>query len=332
MHLSPLNSLSFDKPQDVIEKIIYNVEKVILGKRSIIEKAVAAFLCGGHILLEDVPGVGKTMLVRSLAATVGITFKRIQCTPDLLPSDVSGVSIYNQKTGEFEFHPGPIMSNIVLADEMNRTSPKTQAALLEAMEEKRVTIDGTGHALPEPFFLLATQNPIEFEGTFTLPEAQLDRFLMKIELGYPDPVHEVEMLERLQEKHPIDNLRPVLLKEELLQLQKLVRTVHVDESLKQYIVSLTAATRTHADIYLGASPRASFALMRVAQAKAFMQGRGYVIPDDIKEMVLSTLLHRLLLKSDARFSGKNAQSILSHIVEKIPVPTLRHNSAKAALS
>ncbi|MBD2865827.1 AAA family ATPase [Paenibacillus oceani] len=320
----------FDRPHPFIERIVHQVEKAIVGKRESIEAVVIAFLCGGHILLEDVPGVGKTMLVRAMAKTVGASFKRIQCTSDLLPSDVTGVSVYNQRSGEFEFRPGPVMANVVLADEMNRASPKTQSALLEAMEEKQLTVDGETCLLPEPFMLLATQNPVEHEGTYPLPEAQLDRFLLKIRLGYPEERHEVELLGRLQERHPLDEVRAVLLVEEWIRLQQEVRQVLVDETLKQYIVRLTSATRTHPDVALGASPRASYALMRAAQAKAFCNGRSYVVPDDIKAMALPVIAHRLALQPDARYTGKTADTIVRQLIATIPVPTVQAASGRTS--
>ncbi|MDF2724275.1 MAG: magnesium chelatase [Paenibacillus sp.] len=319
-------SLPYDRPQQIVERMIANVEKAIIGKRDCIEKAVIALLCGGHILLEDVPGVGKTKLVRALAQTVGASFKRIQCTPDLLPSDVTGVSIFNQRSGEFEFRSGPVMANMVLADEMNRASPKTQSALLEAMEERQVTVDGETYRLPDPFMLLATQNPIEHEATFPLPEAQLDRFLLRLRLGYPEPAHEVEMLDRHQAQKPHEEVKPVLLREEWRQLQQEAAIVHIDDTLKQYIVRLTSATRTHPDVYLGASPRASIALMRTAQAKAFCSGRVYVVPDDIKSLAVSTMAHRIVLRPDARFAGKTAESVVAGLLAAIAVPAA-HSAA-----
>jgi MoxR-like ATPase len=322
------NARLFDQPHAIIERIIHNVEKVIVGKRETIEKAIIAMLCGGHVLLEDVPGVGKTMLVRTIARTIGCEFKRIQCTPDLLPSDVTGISMYNPATGTFEFRPGPIMSSIVLADELNRTSPKTQAAMLEAMEEGRITVDGIGYELPKPFLLLATQNPVDYEGTFTLPEAQLDRFMMKLKLGYPEAAHEVQMLDRLQERTPIDSLKPVIVQDEFVQLQKEIRNIHVDESLKEFIVSLSWLTRRHADLYLGASPRASYALLKAAQAKAYVQGRSYCVPDDIKELAVPVLSHRILLTSEARMLGKKSESIVADLLQAMSVPSSRQASGK----
>ncbi|NEW08101.1 MoxR family ATPase [Paenibacillus sp. SYP-B3998] len=317
----------FDQPQPLVERMIMNVEKVIVGKRETIEKAFVAMLSGGHLLLEDVPGVGKTMLVRALARTIGCEFKRIQCTPDLLPSDVTGVSVYNAKSGEFEFRPGPLMTPIVLADECNRTSPKTQAAFLEAMEEKRVTIDGIGYELPKPFLLLATQNPADYEGTYALPEAQMDRFLMRLTIGYPTMEQEIQMLDRLQDRQPLEYLKPVIVQDEFVELQREAARVHVDETLKEFIVRAALTTRQHPDLYLGVSPRASYALMRAAQSSAYMRGRTFVVPDDIKDYVLPVWAHRLMLTSEARMTGKSAEAILIGLLSSLQTPVLRYSSS-----
>ena len=312
----------FDNPHAVLTQVVENVEQVIVGKSKAVQLCLVALLCGGHVLLEDVPGVGKTMLVRSLAKTLGCSFKRIQFTPDLLPSDVTGVSIYNQKTNEFEFRPGPIMGNVILADEINRTSPKTQSALLEAMEEGSVTVDGITHDLPTPFLVMATQNPIEYEGTFPLPEAQLDRFLLKLNLGYPNQQDEIDMLGRQQLAHPIDALAQVTNLEMLQSMQQKVREVYVEESIREYIVQIATETRKHQAVYLGASPRGSLALFRAAQALAFVLGRDYVVPDDVKQLVPVTLTHRIILKSEARLGGTTAEQILQDILKGIPVPVV----------
>jgi MoxR-like ATPase len=305
--------------QQFAEKVINNVEKVIIGKRPAIELVVVAMLCEGHVLLEDVPGSGKTMLARSVATSLGIGFKRIQCTPDLLPNDVTGVSIFNQKSGEFEFRPGPIFINILLADEINRATPRTQSALLEAMQEQQVTADGVTRELPRPFLVLATQNPIEYEGTFPLPEAQLDRFLMRVSLGYPNPHDERQILINLWREHPITRLEKVVDGLQLLALQHQVWDVHVDETLQDYIVALAAATRSHADLALGISPRGSLALFKAAQALAAVRGRDHVIPDDIKYLAPYTLSHRLIVKPDAELRGRTAKVILEDVLQGTPL-------------
>jgi len=306
--------------QSIAEKLIENVEKVIVGKKASIRLIVTGLLCQGHILIEDVPGTGKTMLAKSLAKSIGGSFNRIQFTPDMLPTDVTGVSIYNQKTMEFQFRPGPIIAQIVLTDEINRATPKTQAALLEAMEEHQVTVDGVTHPMPEPFLVLATQNPIEYEGTFPLPEAQLDRFLLRIDIGYPAPIHEIEMMGLQKTVHPIQSLTQVISVEELVQAQNAVRHVDVSLDVEEYIVSLVNATRNHSEIYLGASPRGSLGLFRTAQARAAISGRTYVLPDDVKAMAISVLAHRVILGSAARIREVSSQSIIDEIVHSVPVP------------
>lgn len=307
-----------------IDHVLENISKVIIGKREVAELSVAALLAGGHILLEDVPGVGKTMLVRALAKSTGANFRRIQFTPDLLPSDVVGVSIYNPKEMEFEFRPGPIMGNIVLADEINRTSPKTQSALLEGMEESSVTVDGETLSIPKPFFVMATQNPIEHEGTYPLPEAQLDRFIMKLKMGYPTPSEEIQVLNSLEHSVPIEDLDTVITLEELITIQKEVRKVHVSEVLKGYIVELATRTRHDPYVYLGASPRASIALMRAAQAYALMKGRDYATPDDVQYLAPFVFAHRIILKPEARYEGMATQTILKDIIKRTPVPVERN--------
>lgn len=301
--------------QEFTNQVIDNVEKVIIGKRPAIEQLMVALLCEGHVLLEDVPGSGKTMLARSIATSLGIGFKRIQCTPDLMPNDVTGVSIFNQKNSEFEFRPGPIFINILLTDEINRATPRTQSALLEAMQEQQVTVDGVTRELPRPFLVLATQNPIEYEGTFPLPEAQLDRFLMRISLGYPDSKDERQILINLQREHPITRLEKVVDGNRLLLLQKQVWEVHVDDTLQAYIVAIAAATRSHADLSLGISPRGSLALFKTAQALAAIRGRDHVIPDDIKYLVFATLSHRLILKPEAELRGRTSRMVLEDVLK-----------------
>jgi MoxR-like ATPase len=307
----------------IIEKILLNIEKVMIGKRNVAELSLIALLAEGHVLLEDVPGVGKTMMVRALAKSVNANFRRIQFTPDLLPSDVTGISIYNPKEMEFQFRPGPLMGNIILADEINRTSPKTQSALLEGMEEASVTIDGITHRLQKPFFVMATQNPIEYEGTYPLPEAQLDRFLLKMKMGYPEVDEEIEVLNRAQKVPPIEDLFPVIDLEGLLALQKEIKEVYVDDTIKRYIVDIVNMTRRYPGVYLGASPRGSIALMKAAQAYAFMYGRDYVLPDDIQYLAPFVLSHRIILKSEARFEGTSAEEIVNRVIARIPVPVQR---------
>ena len=299
--------------------VIDNVERVIVGKRDSIEMLLVAILCEGHVLLEDVPGVGKTMLARSLAVSLHGQFNRLQCTPDLLPNDVTGVSIFNQQNGKFEFKPGPVFVNVLLVDEVNRATPRTQSALLEAMQEQQVTVDGVTYPLPRPFLVLATQNPIEYEGTFPLPEAQLDRFLMRLSVGYPSIEDERRLLTHLRREHPINLLKPVVEAEELVQLQRQIWEIHVDESLHDYIVKIVAATRDHPDLALGASPRASLALFKSAQALAAIRGRDHVIPDDIQKLVPAIITHRLLLSPEAELRGRTSQGILADIIDKTPL-------------
>jgi MoxR-like ATPase len=303
-----------------VQRVIGNVEKVIVGKGEAVAFSLIAVICRGHVLIEDVPGVGKTVLTKAIARSIGCTFKRIQFTPDLLPSDVTGVSIYNQKTGNFEFRPGPIMAQIVLSDEINRATPKTQSALLEAMEENQMTVDGVSYQLPQPFMVMATQNPIEYEGTFPLPEAQLDRFMMNISLGYPKPADEMNILDSQQHHHPLDDLEQIMASEELIQIQLQVRNIHVDPSIREYIVAITNATRSHANIYLGASPRGSLALFRASQALAAMRGRGYVIPDDVKLLAKPTLAHRMIVTPAARVRSITSTAILEEILDTVAVP------------
>jgi MoxR-like ATPase len=306
--------------QSFAESVIGNIEEVIVGKRAAVELAVVGLLSRGHVLIEDVPGVGKTMLARSLARSLDCSFGRIQFTPDMLPSDVTGVSVFNQATREFEFRPGPIMTQIVLTDEINRATPKTQAALLEVMEERQVTVDGTTHLLPKPFMVLATQNPIEYEGTFQLPEAELDRFLLRVQLGYPSLEDEVLVLEQQQFHHPVEDLEPVVSAEEVLEAQELIKDVYVSPAVKRYIVELVDQTRQHADVYLGASPRGSLTLYRTGQVRAAMQGRDYVLPDDIKALAVAALGHRVIVGPRARLKGLSAEDILRGVLDELPVP------------
>ncbi|MCX6034510.1 MAG: MoxR family ATPase [Chloroflexi bacterium] len=302
------------------KKLISNLEKVIVGKRHPIELIVVGLLCQGHVLIEDVPGVGKTVLARSLAKSLGCSFKRLQFTPDMLPSDVTGDSIYNQSTRVFEFRPGPIFSQVVLVDEINRATPKTQAALLEAMEERQVTVDGKTHPLPSPFIVLATQNPIEYEGTFPLPEAQLDRFLLRVRLGYPNPTDEIEILNRQQLHHPIEALKSVIKVKELIEAMNEIKKVYVSDAINRYAVELTNRTRQNEEVYLGASPRGSLALFRTGQAAAAMAGRDYVLPDDIKRLAVPVLAHRVIVGPAARLRELSAEQIVQEILDNTPVP------------
>ncbi|MFW0782698.1 MoxR family ATPase [Rossellomorea marisflavi] len=306
-----------------VEGIIQNIEKVMIGKREVAELSVVSLLAGGHVLLEDVPGVGKTMMVKALAKSVGADFKRIQFTPDLLPSDVIGVSIYNPREMEFTFRPGPIMGNIILADEINRTSPKTQSALLEGMEESSVTIDGMTRKLDKPFFVMATQNPIEYEGTYPLPEAQLDRFLLKMKMGYPEPEEEMEVLNRAQKNPPIEDLVPAITLAELIRLQEEVKDIFVDDTIKKYIVDIAHRTRIHANVYLGASPRGSIALMKACQAYAFLRGRSYVVPDDVQFLAPFVFSHRIIMKSEAKYEGVTPEDVVERVIARMPVPVQR---------
>ncbi|RWZ57962.1 MoxR family ATPase [Halobacillus fulvus] len=312
--------------QPKISEVIKNINKVMIGKEEAAMLSLVALLAKGHVLLEDVPGVGKTMLVKTLAKSVDCEFKRIQFTPDLLPSDVTGVSIYNPKTMEFEFRPGPILGNIVLADEINRTSPKTQSSLLEGMEETSITVDGNPVPLSEPFFVMATQNPIEYEGTYPLPEAQLDRFLIKMKMGYPTAKQEMEMLSRTSGAHPIHELSSVISREELVGLQKEVEDVYVDQTVNRYIIDLVTGTRNHEGIYLGVSPRGSIALMKAAKAYAFIHDRDYVIPDDVQYLAPYVLSHRMILTSEARFEGMTPEQIIEELLSSTSIPVKRNIS------
>ena len=309
-----------DEATKTANLITENISKVIIGKQDSIELATVAFMSGGHILVEDVPGVGKTILARSLAISSGCTFKRIQFTPDLLPTDVSGVSIYNQKNGEFEFREGPIVSQVVLADEINRATPKTQSAMLEAMEEKQVTMEGITRNLPRPFMVIATQNPIEYEGTFPLPEAQLDRFLLKINLGYPTEVEEISILNNQSQTHPIDNISAVVTPQMVTDMQDTVKSVYSDNLIKEYIVKIVAQTRNMLELNLGSSPRGSIALHRASQALALLRERDYVLPDDVRHLVPSILSHRLIPSPSSRMNGLEPEQIIKDLVKTIPIP------------
>jgi MoxR-like ATPase len=314
-HIEVVRSLS--------ERVTENVERVIIGKRREVRMTLIALLCEGHLLIEDVPGVGKTMLARSIAKSIGCSFRRIQFTPDMLPSDVTGVSMFNQKTREFEFRPGPVMAQIVLADEINRATPKTQSALLEAMEERQITVDGITYPMERPFLVLATQNPIEYEGTFPLPEAQIDRFMMRVSLGYPAAADEMRILELQRERHPLETINQVVTGEELVNAQAAIKQVYVDDLIKEYIVDLANASRRHPDVYLGASPRGSLALFKTTRAYAALEGRTYVIPDDVKMLLVSTFAHRLIISPSARLKNVEARAIVEQIAASVPVPGMR---------
>lgn len=314
------------------ERIVHNLEQVIVGKYQSVELVVIGLLCQGHVLIEDVPGVGKTMLARSLAKSLDCTFSRIQFTPDMLPSDVTGVSIFNQEKRTFEFRSGPIMGQIILADEVNRATPKTQAALLEAMEEHQVTVDGVTHSLPSPFMVLATQNPIEYEGTFPLPEAQLDRFLLRVRMGYPNPSEEMRVLSEQQVRHPIESLKPVVKVKELLDVIEEIRQVYVSPTIQRYIIDLVGRTRQSGDVYLGASPRGSLALFRAGQARAALQGRDHVLPDDIKALAVPVLGHRVIVSPAARLRELSADRIVQEIVYTAPVPGGDYQASAATAS
>jgi MoxR-like ATPase len=311
------------KIQESGERVVANVERVIVGKHHEVRLALVALLCRGHLLIEDVPGTGKTMLAKAIARSLGCTFRRIQFTPDLLPTDVTGLSIFNQKTQEFEFRPGPIMAQVVLADEINRATPKTQSSLLECMEERQSTIDGTTYMMPDPFLVIATQNPIEYEGTFALPEAQLDRFLLRIRLGYPQPIEEIVILDEQKRAHPLDEIDVVLGVDELRELQIAVREIYVDSTVSEYIVRLVNGTRNHPDVYLGASPRGSLALYRAGQAMAALLGRDYVIPDDIKALAEPALAHRLIIKTSSTIHDVQPGHVVRELLDSTPVEGIR---------
>jgi MoxR-like ATPase len=309
--------------QSLSERVIGNVERVIVGKRREVQMTLIALLCEGHLLIEDVPGVGKTMLARSIAKSIGCSFRRIQFTPDMLPSDVTGVSMFNQKTREFEFRPGPLVAQIVLADEINRATPKTQSALLEAMEERQMTVDGVTYAMERPFLVLATQNPIEYEGTFPLPEAQIDRFIMRVSLGYPSAADEMRILELQREHHPVEDIGQIVTAEELVAAQNAIKKVYVDDLVKEYIVDLANSSRRHPDVYLGASPRGSLALFHTTRAYAALEGRTYVIPDDVKALLVATFAHRLIISPSARLKNVEARAVVEQISASVPVPGMR---------
>ncbi len=308
---------------EVAARVRENIQKVIVGRDEVINLALVAILCEGHILIEDVPGIGKTTLAKSIAVSLGCTFRRIQFTPDLLPSDVTGISFFNQKTQEFEFRPGPVMSQVVLADEINRATPRTQSAMLEAMQEQQITVDGVTYFLPRPFLVMATQNPIELEGTFPLPEAQVDRFLVKLPIGYPTKEEEHAILLRFEREDPLDELEPVTTPDELVAIQRQVREVRVEESVRGYIVDVVRATRSHKDVQLGVSPRGTLSLYKCAQALAAIRGRKYVLPDDVKLLAPYVLTHRILISPATRLRGRRLADVLMDVIETVPVPVER---------
>lgn len=312
----------------ILNAVVDNVEKVIVGKKKVIELALIALICDGHVLIEDVPGVGKTSLISSLAKSINASFKRIQFTPDILPSDITGFSMFNQKTGEFEYRPGSVMSQLVLADEINRTSPKTQASLLEVMEENQITVDGVTHKVPKPFMVLATQNPVEYLGTFPLPEAQLDRFFMKISIGYPTTGEESYILSRFHQSNPMETLEPVATGEDIISIQEEIKSIYVDKTLNDYIVDIVSHTRKHNDIVLGSSPRGSLSLYRASQAWAFYNSRNYVTPEDVRKMVIPVLSHRVMLKQEAKLKKITSSDIIQSIVDKIKVPVVEYDEKK----
>ena len=323
-----MDELTVGKIQTFGGKVKENVEKVIIGKGDVVELVILALLCEGHVLIEDIPGVGKTVLAKSIARSLGCSFHRIQCTPDLLPSDITGTYIFNQKTADFEFRPGPIMAQIVLTDEINRTTPRTQSALLEAMQERQVTAEGETKMLPRPFMVLATQNPIEQEGTFPLPEAQLDRFLIKIKIGYPSAEDDKKLLARFRQDDPLDDLKPVVSAEELMWMQAACREVHVAADVEDYIIRLVHATREHASLQLGASPRAMLALYHTSQVMAALRGRSFVIPDDVKYLTVCTLSHRIIPKAESSLRGNSAEQALKEIIDSVSVPVENENMAR----
>jgi len=323
-----MDELTVGKIQAFGGKVKENVEKVIIGKGDVVELVILALLCEGHVLIEDIPGVGKTVLAKSIARSLGCSFHRIQCTPDLLPSDITGTYIFNQKTSDFEFRPGPIMAQIVLTDEINRTTPRTQSALLEAMQERQVTAEGETKMLPRPFMVLATQNPIEQEGTFPLPEAQLDRFLIKIKIGYPSSEDDKKLLARFRQDDPLEDLKPVVSADELMQMQAVCRDVHVAADVEDYIIRLVHATREHPSLQLGASPRAMLALYHTSQVIAALRGRSFVIPDDVKYLTVCTLSHRIIPKAESSLRGNSAEQALKEIIDSVSVPVENENMAR----